>query len=51
VLWGVAGFEDLEIGEKEGVSGNEMIEEPAIWREAHIQAFLNIVNKEHTLSV
>jgi hypothetical protein len=38
---GGAGFEDLEIGDKEDVSGNEMIEEPAIWREAHIQAFSN----------
>ena len=27
---GGAGFEDLEIGDKEDVSGNEMIEEPAI---------------------
>ena len=41
VLRGGAGFDDLEIGDKEDVSGNEMIEEPAIWREAHIQAFLN----------
>lgn len=38
---GGAGFEDLDIGDKEDVSGNEMIEEPAIWCEAHIQAFLN----------
>ena len=27
---GGAGFEDLEIGDKEDVGGNEMIEEPAI---------------------
>ena len=32
---GGAGFEDLEIGDKEDVSGSEMIEEPAISRGAY----------------